>query len=56
MRTLALQMINEGLMLTRAGYRILLGEGDTPASTDFLFEDSVVYEFEDSVQFEFEDA
>jgi hypothetical protein len=28
----------------------------TPAATDFLFEDSVVYEFEDSVQFEFEDA
>lgn len=24
MRTLGLQMINEGLMLTRAGYRILL--------------------------------
>lgn len=56
MRTLALQMINEGLMLTRAGYRILLAGSGTPTATDFLFEDSVVYEFEDSVQFEFEDA
>lgn len=28
MRTLGLQMINEGLALTRAGYRILLGSGD----------------------------
>jgi|TARA_S200002703_G_C3717618_1_gene220462 hypothetical protein len=27
MRTLGLQMINEGLMLTRAGYRILLAGG-----------------------------
>jgi hypothetical protein len=56
MRTLALQMINEGLMLTRAGYRILLAGSDTPTATDFLFEDEVAYEFEDSVQFEFEDA
>ncbi len=56
MRTLALQMINEGLMLTRAGYRILLAGSGTPTATDFLFEDEVAYEFEDSVQFEFEDA
>lgn len=28
MRTLGLQMINEGLMLTRAGYRILLAGGN----------------------------
>jgi|DEB0MinimDraft_3_1074331.scaffolds.fasta_scaffold49813_2 hypothetical protein len=29
MRTLGFQMINEGLMLTRAGYRILLGAIDS---------------------------
>ena len=36
MRTLGLQMINEGLMLTRAGYRILLGAVSTPAGNIYL--------------------
>ena len=46
--------LSRSLAKTFAGLA-LVDLGST-AATDFLFEDSVVYEFEDSVQFEFEDA
>jgi len=44
MRTLGLQMINEGLMLTRAGYRILLGDvGSGAAGGDGMLLESADY-------------
>ena len=48
MKTIAMQMINEGLMLTRAGYRILLGledegGGGGPAGDAYLRPGGVDY-------------
>jgi hypothetical protein len=42
MRTLGLQMINEGLMLTRAGYRILLASGTAGNLTWANFESELI--------------